>query len=129
MQAEQENLHCIISEVSNKLDNLTSQSINTQKQIEDACNQHDSLQKQITGTSKITSQTVASTTESSTTAVLSNIADELADRECRKNNLIIYNLPESSDQSKDTAFFNELCQSVFTITAKITNCKSVRLNW
>ena len=43
--------------------------------------------------------------------------------------LIIYNLPESSDQSKDTAFFNELYQLVLTITAKITNCKSVRLNW
>ena len=54
-----------------------------------------------------------------------NIADELADRERRKNNLIIYNLPETSDQSKDTAFFNELCQSVFTITVKVT--KSMKL--
>ena len=124
VQAEQENLHRIISEVSNKLDNLTSQNINLQKQIEDVCHRNDSLQNQITDTSKTTSQTAASTTESSTTTVLS-IADELADRERRKNNLIIFNLPETSDQSKDIAFSNELCQSVFAITVKIT--KSLRL--
>lgn len=124
VQAEQENLHRIISEVSNKLDNLTSQNRNLQKQIEDVCHRNDSLQNQITDTSKTTSQTAASTTESSTTTVLS-IADELADRERRKNNLIIFNLPETSDQSKDIAFFNELCQPVFAITVKIT--KSLRL--
>ena len=40
-------------------------------------------------------------------AVVFSIADELADREHTKRNFIIYNLPEASDQSKDTLFFNE----------------------
>jgi len=31
----------------------------------------------------------------------SGIADELADRECRKNNIIIYNLPEKTDRESD----------------------------
>ena len=100
---------------------MTSQSRNLQKQIEDVSHQNDTLKNQITDTSKTTGQTAASTTESSTTAVLS-IADALTDREHRKNNLIIYNLRESSVvQAKDTSFFNELCQSLFNINAKIRN--------
>ena len=70
------------------------------------------------------SQTTASTSKSPTTAVLS-IADELADRERRKSNLIIYNLPDPTDNSKDKSFFTELCKSVFDTTVKIT--KSLRL--
>ena len=124
LQTEQTNLHRIISDISNKLNELSSQNRNLQKQIEDVCFQITSPQNQITGTSETVSQTTAPTSESPTTAALS-IADELADRERRKNNLIIYNLPESTDNSKDKSFFTELCKSVFDTTVKIT--KSLRL--
>ena len=91
MQVEQTNLHRIISDVSNKLNGLSSQNRNLQKQIEDVCFQSTSLQNRITDTSESISQTTAQTSESPKTAALS-IVDELADRERRKNNLIIYNL-------------------------------------
>ena len=83
MQVEQTNLHRIISDVSNKLDGLSSQNRNLQKQIEDVCFQSTSLQNQITDTSESISQTTAPTSESPKTAALS-IVDELADRERRK---------------------------------------------
>jgi len=44
----------------------------------------------------------------------SSIADELADRERRKNNLIIYNLPEKSDREADKKLFAELCKTTFS---------------
>lgn len=44
----------------------------------------------------------------------SSIADELADRERRKNNLIIYNLPEKSDREDDKKLFVELCKTVYS---------------
>ena len=44
----------------------------------------------------------------------SSIADELADRERRKNNLIIYNLPEKSDCEIDKKLFAELCKTIFS---------------
>ena len=44
----------------------------------------------------------------------SSIADELADREQRKNNLIIYNLPEESDCEINEKLLAELCKTVFS---------------
>ena len=83
-----------------------------------------SLQDQIAVASETISHTAAPTSESPATAILS-IADELVDRECRKNNPTIYTLPESTDQANDKTNFAELCKTVFDITAKAT--KAVRL--
>jgi len=44
----------------------------------------------------------------------SGIADELADRECRKNNIIIYNLPEKPDHESDKKLFTELSKTIFS---------------
>ena len=44
----------------------------------------------------------------------SSIADELADRDRRKNNVIIYNLSEKSDCEADKKLFTELCKTVFS---------------
>ena len=44
----------------------------------------------------------------------SGIADKLDDRERRKNNLIIYNLPEKFDREIDKKLFVELCKTVFS---------------
>ena len=52
LQTEQTNLHSVIYDVSNKLDELSTQNRNLQKQIEDVCFQITSPQNQITGTSE-----------------------------------------------------------------------------
>ena len=43
-----------------------------------------------------------------------SIADELADCERCKSNIIIYNLPEKSDHETDKKLFAELCETVFS---------------
>ena len=54
------------------------------------------------------------------------IIDELADRDRRKKNLIIYNLPEpTSKNQSDSDLFTALCSSVFNRTVTIT--RSIRL--
>ena len=120
LKVEQTNLHHTISDVSNKLDDLFSQNRNKLKMY---------VSKTLASKVKLQvppnlSQTTASTSKLPTTAVLS-IADELADREWRKSNLIIYNLPEPTNNSKDKSLFTELSKSVFDTIVKIT--KSLRL--
>ena len=53
----------------------------------------------------------SSTTTSATTTL--NILDELADRERRSKNLIVYNLIEPSDSKADTPKIKELLNTVF----------------
>ena len=42
-----------------------------------------------------------------------SIADELADRERGKNNIIVYNFPKASDHQSDYNSFADFCNSVF----------------
>ena len=50
----------------------------------------------------------------------SSIADELADRECHKNNIIAYNLPEKSDCEADKKLFAELSKTIFSEEFAVT---------
>ena len=54
-----------------------------------------------------------------------SIADELADRERRKKNIIVYNFPEASDRQLDKDSFIDLCKSVHNFNISIT--KIIRL--
>jgi len=105
-QAEQTNLHCIISEISAKIDDLHSQNT--------------SLQQQITNTSASLTSTsndhLPLLPEPPALSTL-GIADELADRERRRENIIIYNLPEPNDRAMDKTNFKEMCNAVFNIDA------------
>jgi len=92
LQTEQANLHCLILDVSAKLDNL--------------CSRNNSLCDQINDASELINS-VPTSAESPTTTALS-IADELVDQERRKCNVIIYNLSESNNLSNDKAQFIEL---------------------
>ena len=47
------------------------------------------------------------------------VAEELDDRERRKNNVIIYNLPETSPL-QDEKWFTDLCKTVFDTGVKVT---------
>ena len=48
------------------------------------------------------------------------ILDELADRERRHKNLIVYNLAESSESLSDQSKLQELCSSVFKVDMTLT---------
>lgn len=54
------------------------------------------------------------------TALNVNIIDELANRERRLKNLIIYNIPENSDYQTDKAKFLELSKMAFNLDLNIT---------
>ena len=99
-----------------------------QKQIQDLHFQNNNLEKQIANTSEVINSApipaATTTSEPPATAALS-IADELADRERRKNNLIIYKLPESNNHSNDKTNVAKLCKTVFDIDIRIT--KSLQL--
>ena len=122
-QAEQGNLHRIISDVSLKIEDVSSQYTNLQKQIQDLHFQNNNLEKQIANTSEVINSAsipaATATSEPPATAALS-IADELADRERRKNNLIIYKLAESNNHSSDKTNVAKLCKTVFDIDVRIT---------
>ena len=55
-----------------------------------------------------------------TTTPTLSILDELADRERRRKNLIVYNLPENSDRQADKTKFQELSTTVFNLDLSIT---------
>lgn len=61
---------------------------------------------------------VASYVSTSDSAV--SIADELADRERRKRNLIMYNVPETTDRRLDKSFFDNLCKTVYNLNVPTT---------
>jgi len=112
IQAEQLNLHKIISELSLKIDNL--------------CKSNDNLKQQISnsGTIMSTSGTVSNASRHQHSvsqppaSSAQDIADELADRERRKNNLIVYNFPDSLDDKKS---FIDLCSLVFKLEVSVTS--------
>ena len=41
-----------------------------------------------------------------------DVADEIAECDRRKRNVIIYNLPEQADRAADKAKFTEVCKSI-----------------
>ena len=56
-----------------------------------------------------------------------DIVKELEDKECRKNNLIFYNIPEPTTPSwkADSAYISDLCRTTFNLNIEII--KSFRL--
>ena len=91
-----------VDEMSTRINNLSQQNNNLQMEIDTAS---ESL------SSSVESRPVLSTVLPSSAAM--SIADELADRERRKNNIIVYNFPEASDHQSDKDSFADFCNSVF----------------
>jgi len=58
-------------------------------------------------------------------ATAQTIADELADRARRKNNIIVYNYTEAVDRQTDKESFSALCKNVFDTDVKVL--KMIRL--
>jgi len=97
-----------ISDLGLKIQSLTSNHSTVQMEVDSATA---SLQTPLPGSTSLIS-------------TASSIADELADRERRKNN-IVYNLVENSDREADKKVFSNLCQAVFS--KEFTANKVIRL--
>ena len=50
-----------------------------------------------------------------------DIVDEMVDRERRKNNIVVYNLQESTDQNTDIQSFKTLSNTVFKLDLDVVN--------
>jgi len=103
LQAEQANLHRLFSEVSSKVDDLKSRN--------------EALRSEVEGTSELAGPPVIQS--ESPAATFLTIAEELDNREHRKNNVIVYNLPETSI-SEDEKWFSDLSKTVFDMGVKAT---------
>ena len=57
--------------------------------------------------------------EVSTAATASSIADELSEHERKKNNIIVYNLPEAPEQSSEEQNFAGLCKCIVKVDLNI----------
>ena len=55
-----------------------------------------------------------------------DIINEMADRERRKQNIVVYNFPESADRKADIVTFQALCTTVFKLDTNI--CKAICLD-
>ena len=108
LQAEQVNLHCIISEVSARIDPLQSQNVTFQSQIQSTSE-----------TFTKASNTNPSTIPEPPALSANSTTDELTDRKQREANVVVYNLPELSDKSSDKSQFSDLCNTVFGIKVGI----------
>ena len=89
--------------------------------------QNNNLQMEIDTTSESLSAPVqpkSFASSASSNAALS-IADELADRERRKKNIVVYNLTECSDRKTDIETFKALSNNVFKLDVNIA--KAIRL--
>ena len=104
LQAEQTNLHRLISEVANKIDDLTSRN--------------NVLRNEVGAASEMIITEKSPVIHSPASTFLT-VAEELDDRERRKNNVIIYNLPET-DPSRDKTWFIDLCKRIFDINVNVT---------
>ena len=104
-----ESLRTSITEVSTKIDRLLSRNDDLQMEISSASEQIDVPAK--TSAAAATASTASSTAH--------NIIDELADRDRRKKNIIVYNLPEPSDRAADKVSFLALYKTVFDQDASV----------
>ena len=89
--------------MSTKVDNLKSRN--------------DVLYSEVETASELVSPPIIQTESPASTFL--TVAKELDDRERRKNNVIIYNLPKTSP-SQDEKWFVDLCKTVFDIGIKVT---------
>jgi len=64
-------------------------------------------------------QKILKPSEVSTAATASSIADGLSECERKKNNIIVYNLPEAPKQSSEEQSFADLCKHIVKVDLKI----------
>lgn len=119
--AQQETLSKQISDLSQKLTDLSIKQQTLQNSVQSISSQiTDSATQMDTDTPQ---NTPLPTPAASNSAV--DIVNELADRDRRKQNVVVYNLVECSDRKADLEAFKALCNTVFKLDVSI--CKATRL--
>ena len=78
---------------------------------------NENLQQEIKSTASSTAQSYVPATQSTSAAL--NVIGEISDRNCCKNNLLMYNYPEGADLSVDKESFISLCSSVFDLNVEV----------
>ena len=90
--------------LKSELTTLQSITTNLSTKVKDLCTQNITLQEQLqAASSDLTSKSTSSTTASEMVPSTFDVADEIAERDRRKRNVIIYNLPEQADRAADKA--------------------------
>ena len=106
-----------------ELATLQSITSNLATKVKDLCTQNNTLQEQLQAASfDLSNKSVSSPSVSEPAPSISEspastfltVAKELDDRERRKNNVIVYNLPETNS-SEDEKWFLDLSKTVFDI--------------
>ena len=90
-------------------------------QIEALSKANTALEKRFSdllNTQSVNQKTLKSS-EVSTAATASSIADELSERERKKNNIIVYNLPEAPEKSSEEQSFADLCKHIVEVDLNI----------
>ena len=100
-----------IEDLGLKIENLLLNQTGLQMEV-------DSIQSQ--PTSAGVAMRPSSTSASAASSAAHSIIDELADRDRRKKNIIIYNLPEATDHAADKVSFLALCKTVFNLDVLVT---------
>ena len=108
-----ESLAQSVKELSSKIDSLVSRNCTLQIEIDSATEPPSA------------SNMLASSGPSTSISPTLTILDELADRERRSKNLILYNFSESSDTKSEQPRVQELFSTVFNV--KVQSTRTVRL--
>ena len=117
-------------QITEQHDGLSKQISDLSQKIADLSDKQQSLQETV---QNISSQIEESTSDmdTNTAPVIStpksalDIVDEMADRERRKQNVVVYNFKECADRKADIEAFQAICATVFKLDANI--CKAIRL--
>ena len=99
-------LQTSVKDLSTKINDLSTSSSNLQMEIE--------------STSVSLNPTQSSSAAAPPAGSALSIIDELADRDRRKKNMIVYNLPEPAPNKSDSDSFTAMCSSVFNGPYAIT---------
>ena len=109
-----------ISNLTARINQLVSHNNQIKTQIEDI---NVAIHKK--SNEQTAQQSGSAPSQTITTGTTLTILEELADRERRRKNLIIYNMPEPTDGQSDQQSFKDLCSAAFS--ANVNLSKTARL--
>ena len=75
--------------------------------------------------SDLTTKSTSSLSDSDAASSTFDVANEIAERDRRKRNIIVYNLPEKTERADDKVKLTEMCKEITDVELKIT--KTFRL--
>jgi len=96
-----------------ELTTLQSITTNLASKIKDLCTQNSTLQEQLqVVSSDLANKSIPSPSDSEPLPSIFDEADEIAECNWWKKNVIVYNLPEQTNRAADKVKFIEVCKSI-----------------